>query len=140
LAALIPPPAVAQAKPAAKSLYDRIGGETAIRSVVDDFVAVAAADPKVNFTRGGAWKASDSAVTTLKEHLVSFLGQAFGGLQKYSGRSMKAAHHGMGITRAEFDALAADLQGVLEKHKVGKGEVAEIMKIAASTAPDIVEK
>jgi hemoglobin len=53
---------------------------------------------------------------------------------------MKEAHKGMAITQAEFDALAADLKAVLEANKVPGAEVNEIMKIAASTAPDIVEK
>jgi hemoglobin len=123
-----------------KSLYDRIGGQAALTKVVDDFVARAAANPKVNFTRNGTWNASDAAVKTLKMHLVNFLGSAFGGPQKYTGRSMKEAHKGMAITQAEFDALAADLKAVLEANKVPGAEVNEIMKIAASTAPDIVEK
>ncbi len=123
-----------------KSLYDRIGGQAALTKVVDDFVARAAANPKVNFTRNGTWNASDAAVKTLKLHLVNFLGGAFGGPQKYTGRSMKEAHKGMAITQAEFDALAADLKAVLEANKVPSAEVNEIMKIAASTAPDIVEK
>ncbi len=123
-----------------KSLYDRIGGQAALTKVVDDFVARAAANPKVNFTRNGTWNASDAAVKTLKMHLVNFLGSAFGGPQKYTGRSMKEAHKGMAITQAEFDALAADLKAVLEANKVPSAEVNEIMKIAASTAPDIVEK
>jgi hemoglobin len=123
-----------------KSLYDRIGGEAALTKVVDDFVAKAAANPKVNFTRNGTWVASDAAVKRLKTHLVNFLGSAFGGPQKYTGRSMKESHRGMAITQAEFDALAADLKAVLEANKVPKAEVDEIMKIAASTAPDIVEK
>jgi hemoglobin len=122
------------------SLYERIGGEAALTKVVDEFVAKAAADPKVNFTRNGKWTATDAAVKTLKMHLVNFLGNAFGGPQKYTGRSMKEAHKGMAITQAEFDALAADLQAVLEANKVPKAEIGEIMKIAASTAPDIVEK
>ena len=123
-----------------KSLYDRIGGQAALTKVVDDFVARAAANPKVNFTRNGTWNASDAAVKTLKMHLVNFLGSAFGGPQKYTGRSMKEAHKGMAITQAEFDALAADLKAVLDANKVPSAEVNEIMKIAASTAPDIVEK
>jgi hemoglobin len=129
---------VAQAQ-AKKSLYDRIGGEKALTAVVDDFVARAAANPKVNFLRNGAFAASSAFVSQLKGHLVAFLGQAFGGPQKYAGRSMKEAHKGMRITQAEFDALAGDLKATLEKHKVGKAEMDEIMKIAASTAGDIVE-
>ena len=136
---LLAVPAAAQAPPA-KSLYDRIGGAPALRAVVDDFVAAAAADPKVNFTRNGAWQASDAAVSALKEHLVDFMAQALGGPKNYTGRSMKEAHKGMGITQAEFDALAGHLKGTLAKHKVPAAEVSEIMAIAASTAPDMVEK
>jgi hemoglobin len=123
-----------------KSLYERIGGEAALTKVVDEFVARAAANPKVNFTRDGKFPLNDAAVKTLKMHLVNFLGSAFGGPQKYTGRSMKESHKGMAITQTEFDALAADLQAVLEANKVPKAEIGEIMKIAASTAPDIVEK
>ena len=124
---------------ATKSLYDRIGGEKALTVVVDDFVARAAANPKVNFLRNGTFNATPAFVSRLKSQLVTFLGQAFGGPQKYSGKSMKESHRGMRITQAEFSALAADLQATLEKHKVGKAEIDEIMKIAASTAVDIVE-
>ena len=132
--------AYAQTATMKKSLYDRIGGQAALTKVVDDFVARAAANPKVNFTRNGKWMASDANVKQLKVHLINFLGGAFGGPQKYTGRSMKEAHQGMGITQAEFDALAADLKAVLDANKVPATEVGEIMKIAASTAPAIVEK
>lgn len=128
------------AAPATQSLYDRVGGEEAIRAVVNDFVAAAAPDPKVDFTRGGTWQASDAAVTTLKDHLVAMLGSAFGGPQKYTGRSMKEAHKGMGITTAQFEALAGHLKATLEKHKVPEAEIGEIMAIAASTASDIIEQ
>lgn len=135
---LVTAPAAAQGP--AKPLYERIGGAPALRAVVDDFVAAAAADPKVNFTRNGKWQASDAAVLALKTHLVDFMAGALGGPQSYAGRSMKVAHAGMGITQAEFDAIAGHMKAALEKHKVAPPELAEIMKIAASTAPDIVEK
>lgn len=140
LAAFAAPLCSAQTPAASRSLYDRLGGEAAIRKVVDDFVATAAPDPKVNFSRSGAWKASDSAVAALKDHLVAFMAQAFGGPKKYAGRSMKEAHRGMAITQAEFDALAGHLKAAMAKNKVPAAEMAEAMAIAASTAPDIVEK
>lgn len=136
---LVSAPAHAQTA-AAKSLYDRIGGAPALKAVVDDFVATAAPDPKVDFTRGGTWIASQAAVLTLKGHLVDFMAQAMGGPKAYTGRSMKLAHTGMGITQAQFDALAGHLQAALVKNKVAPADVTAIMKIAASTAPDIVEK
>jgi hemoglobin len=131
-------PAGAPAK--TKSLYERLGGEAALKIVVDDFVAVAAPDPKVDFTRGGTWKATDASVAHLKKMLVDFMGQAFGGPQVYAGRTMKDAHRGMVITQAQFDALAGHLKATLVKHKVPAKEIDEVMAIAASTAPDIVEK
>jgi hemoglobin len=132
--------APAHAQTAAKSLYDRVGGAPALTAVVNDFVATAAPDPKVDFTRGGTWIASDAAVTKLKKHLVDFMAQAMGGPKAYTGRPMKVVHGGMGITQAQFDALAAHLQAALVKNKVAPADVTAIMKIAASTAPDIVEK
>jgi hemoglobin len=133
-------PAPSRAAAPARSLYERIGGEPALKLVVDDFVAAAAADPKVNFTRDGRWQVSDANVQHLKAMLVAFMGQALGGPQRYTGRGMRVVHQGMGITKAEFDALAGHLEATLRKHKVPAAELAEIMKIAASTAPDIIEK
>src|SRR2546427_2900055 len=46
-------PKGAAEKEPTRSLYDRLGGEKAIRAVVEDFVPRAAADEKVNFTRKG---------------------------------------------------------------------------------------
>lgn len=132
-------PALAQTA-ATKSLFDRVGGAPALTAVVGDFVAAAAPDPKVDFTRGGKWVASDAAVSTLKKHLVDFMAEAMGGPKAYAGRSMRSVHAGMGITQAQFDALAGHLQAALVKNKVAAADVTAIMKIAASTAPDIVEK
>jgi hypothetical protein len=53
-----------QATTMKKSLYDRIGGEAALTKVVDDFVAKAAANPKVNFTRNGTWALSAARRST----------------------------------------------------------------------------
>jgi hemoglobin len=129
--------------PKEKSLYDRLGGEDAIKAVVDDFVARAAGDDKVNFTRKGTdaeWKATPENVDHLKKGLVKLIGMVTGGPQKYDGKSMKDAHKGMKITDAEFDALAADLKGTLDKFKVPQKEQDELFKIVETTRGDIVEK
>jgi len=133
----------ATAGTAQKSLYERLGGEAAIKAVVDDFVGRAAGDPKVNFTRKGTpqeWKATPENVDHLKKGLVDFVGMATGGPQKYTGRSMKDVHKGMAITEEEFNALAADLKATLDKFKVPAKEQDELLKAVAGTAPDIVEK
>jgi hemoglobin len=126
-----------------KTLYDRLGGEPAITKVVDDFVGMVASDPKVNFTRKGTpmeWNASAENVAMLKKHLVQFIATAAGGPQKYEGRDMKSAHKGMGISDAEFTAIAADLVAALDKNGVPQKEKDELMTVVAATKNDIVEK
>jgi hemoglobin len=125
-----------------RTLYERLGGEPAIRAVVDDLVARLAADPKVNVTRKGTqkeWKPTPENVAKLKKDFVDFIGMATGGPQKYTGKSMKEVHTGMQITPAEFEAAAADLKATLNKLKVPAPEQAELMRIVGSTAPDIIE-
>lgn len=126
------------------TLYARLGGEKAIRAVVDDFVPRAASDPKVNFTRKGIpgeeWDASEKNVKHLKDELVMFISQVSGGPQKYKGKDMKAAHKGMKITNAEFDAIAADLQASLQKLNVPAKESGELMAIVGTTRKDMVEQ
>ncbi len=132
----------AAAVPAPPTLYDRLGGEAAITAVIDEFVALAAADEKVNFFRVGTdkeWKPSDADVAKLKTHLINLVGQLTGGPQKYTGRDMKSSHAGMKITTAEFNALAGDLIAALDKFKVPQAEKDELIKIVASTAGDIIE-
>jgi truncated hemoglobin YjbI len=131
------------AKVKERTLYERLGGENAIRAVVDDFVTRALNDPKVNFTRkgtGAEWKATPENLERVKKTAVELVGMVTGGPQKYTGKSMKEAHKGMEITQAEFDAFAADCKASLDKFNVPAKEQDELMKIVASTAPDIVEK
>ena len=128
---------------AAKSLYDRLGGENAITAVVDDFVNRGAANPKVNFTRKGVpgheWSATPQNVEKLKRQLVEFIAANTGGPQKYTGRDMVTVHKGMKITNAEFDALAGDLKASLDKFNVPQKEQQELLTIVGSTKPQIVE-
>lgn len=137
----------APAKPAAnaeatattgeKPLFERLGGTPAITAVVDDFVGRAATNPKVNFLRDGKYAKID--VAQLKVRLVQFISMATGGPSKYEGRDMKTAHAGMKIKSSEFDALAGDLSASLDKFKVPAKEKGELMTIAASTKPAMVE-
>src|SRR5262249_52240447 len=124
-----------------RTLYERLGGENAIRAVVKDFVERALADANVNFTRKGTaaeWKPTPENVDRVKKTGVELVGMVTGVQQKYTGKSMKDAHKGMEITQAEFDAFAADVKASLDKFNVPAKEQDELMKIVASTAPDIV--
>jgi hemoglobin len=122
-----------------KSLYDRLGGKDAITAVVDAFVAHVAADKRINgfFAR----TASDpERLKMFKMHLVNQICEASGGPCKYTGKDMKTAHMGMGISGADFGALVEDLVWALDKFKVGKVEKDQLLGALGPMKADIVEK
>jgi hemoglobin len=115
-----------------KSLYERLGGKDAITAVVDDFVANVAADNRINkfFAK--------TNIANLKRNLVDQICQATGGPCTYSGRDMRTAHKGLGISDAEFNALVEDLQKSFNKFKVPDKEQGELLSILGSLKPQIV--
>lgn len=124
-----------------QSLYDRLGGEPAIAAVIDDFVARAAADTVLNFTRQGTaneWEATPENIDTLKMRLVQFVGQATGGPQVYEGQDMGTAHQGMEITNTEFDILGGHLKASLDVLAVPAQEQGELLAIVETTRSAIV--
>lgn len=125
--------------PKTATLWDRLGGEKAVKAVVHDIVLVAAEDPKVNFLRGGKVKLDAKGIDHLELMLVQFVSANTGGPLKYEGRSMRDVHKGMMITDAEFDALVADMVAVLKKYKVAQSDIDELGKIVEGTRKDIVE-
>jgi hemoglobin len=122
-----------------KSLYDRLGGKDAITAVVDAFVAHVAADKRINgfFSK----TASDpERLKMFKMQLVNQICEASGGPCKYTGKDMKTAHMGMGISGADFSALVEDLVWALDKFKVGKTEKDQLLGALGPMKAEIVEK
>ncbi len=117
-----------------RSLYERLGGKEAITAVVDTFVAKVGGDKRIN----GYFANTD--LTKLKMHLVNQICEASGGPCKYTGRTMKQTHAGMGVTDAAFGALVEDLVAALDHHKVGKVEKDELLAVLGPMKGDIVEK
>ena len=117
-----------------RSLYDRLGAKEDITTVVDAFVAKVGADKRIN----GYFASTD--LTKLKMHMVNQICEATGGPCKYTGRTMKQTHTGMGVTDAAFAALVEDLVATLDEHKVGKAEKEELLGILGPMKGDIVEK
>ncbi len=117
-----------------KSLYDRLGGKTAITAVVDDFVGRVAADTRIN------GKFANANIPRLKSMLVDQICQASGGPCTYTGRDMKSTHAGMGVSSSDFDALVGDLVVTLNKFKVPEREKNELLGALGPMKGDIVEK
>src|SRR5262249_54159687 len=87
----LPAPAGTVAK---KSLWNRLGGEKAVRAVVKEFVKKTAANPKVNFDRKGAFKLDKDAIALIEQKLVELISAGTGGPLKYTGVEMKKVHEG----------------------------------------------
>lgn len=129
--------AVGSAATMQKSLYDRLGGKAAITAVVDEFVARVGADMRINkFFK--ATVADKMRLAKFKTNLVDQICQATGGPCKYMGKTMKAAHKGMGIADKDFNALVEDLVGALNKFKVPSAEQKELLGILGPLKKDIV--
>jgi hemoglobin len=116
------------------SLYSRLGGKPAIRLVVEDFVQNVAEDRRINGFFG------TTNIPRLKRLLVEQICQASGGPCQYSGRSMKAAHRGLGIRNADFNALVQDLGKSLNKYGVPAREQRELTAILLPLKRDIVSR
>ena len=139
LLSVLPMTAAAQTAPTQKSLYDRLGGKTAITAVVDEFVGGVAADNRINHFFA-ATASNPARLAAFKGKLVDQICQAAGGPCKYTGKDMKAAHQGMGISAADFNALVEDLVGALDKFKVGKAEKDQLLGVLGPMQSAIVEK
>jgi hemoglobin len=116
------------------SLYERLGGKSAIAAVVDDFVANIAADSRINMFFAHA------DPVRLKAQLVDQICAGTGGPCKYAGRDMKSVHQDMAITGARFNSVVEDLVRSLDKFKVPAQEKGELLAILGSMKSQIVNQ
>src|SRR6476620_1442075 len=104
------------------TLYDRLGGQDAIKAVVKDFVEEnVAKDTRINA------RFANSDIPHLEQMLTEQICAGTGGPCKYTGKDMKTAHTGMKITDAEFTALVEDLKKSLDKFKVPAQEQQDLI-------------
>jgi hemoglobin len=127
------PAAAADTTAPPRSLYDRLGGQSAITSVVDSFVAIVAKDARINK------KFARSDIGRVKRMLVDQVCAQTGGPCTYTGRTMKEAHLNMGVTEGEFNALVEDLVTTLNAFNVPKPEQDELLNALGAMKADIVE-
>ena len=114
------------------TLFERLGGEPAIKAVVEQFVANNNADEMI----AHRWTSSDFA--SFKQYLAELICQATGGPCFYTGVSMEVAHAGLNITEAEFNRVAVNLVRALDKFSVPEAEKAELLAIIGSLKGQVV--
>jgi hemoglobin len=125
-----------EAKPAPlPSLYKRLGGREGISTVVNDFTANMAADPRVN-ERFKDKKPAE--LEQFKSRLADQICEAAGGPCSYYGKEMKAAHQGMRISDAEWSATVENLVKALDKNNVDARSKEELLNALGPMKKDIV--
>jgi hemoglobin len=114
------------------SIYESIGGGSALAAVVDDFYARVLADPQLAGFFSGA------NMPKLKGRQVEFFAAALGGPDLYQGASMRKVHAGRGISQADFDQVAVHLTAALAAAGVPAGTIEQIAAAITPLADDIV--
>lgn len=114
------------------SIYDEIGGAASVAAAVDDFYARVLADPTLSPFF------ADVEMAKLKAHQRAFIAAAIGGSEIYQGRDMAAAHAGLAISDANFDAVVGHLVATLTGLGVPADTIAAIGAKLAPLRADIV--
>lgn len=120
------------------SLYAQLGGNAAISAVIDQFITNVAGDSRINAFFADA-ASNPARLTKLRNNLINQVGAATGGTEKYTGLDMKAAHKGMGVGEADFNALVEDLSKSLDKFKVLPKPKSQLLGALGAMKTDIVE-
>ena len=113
-------------------LYERIGAQDGIATVVDGFLGKVGADDRVN------GRFADTDMPKLRGLLIEQVCEATGGPCKYSGKNMLDAHKGMNITEAEFGIIAAHFAAAMSDAGVDVEDNGTIMGVLAGMHDDIV--
>ena len=68
----------------------------------------------------------------------AFLAYAFGAPMAYTGKSLRAAHTGMNLTEAHFNAVATHLVATLKELNVAQNLIDEVVVIVMTTKDDLL--
>jgi hemoglobin len=120
-----------------KPLYERLGGYDGISAVVNEFADSLFADKRISEFFIGM---SDDTRAQFKQKNKNLLCNVTGGPCKVISRPAKEAHHGLGITAADFEVVAGHLKDVMNKDKVGPKEQEEVLAIILGLRSQIVDR
>jgi hemoglobin len=120
------------------SLYERLGGIYVIATAVDDFIDRILVDGRLN-ANPRVDEAHHRVLPPGFKYLVTEqLGEASGGPQRYTGRSMEDSHRDLLITEDEWEAFIDDFNQTLDKFEVPQQERSDLLAIIESTRDAIV--
>lgn len=120
------------------TLFDKLGGPEAVSFAVDSFYKNVMNDERINHFF------ADVDLDVQSRHLKMYLIHVFGGLSKYNGKSVKAAHKHlvdkMGLNDNHFDALLENLQKSLDELGLSGQVISEVRSVFESTRNEVLCK
>jgi len=116
------------------TIYDDIGGASAVTAVVDAFYERVVADPDLTSYFDGR------DMGRLRAHQRALVTVALGGTsEQYNGRMMHPAHARIAITNEAFDKVLDHLLAVLTEVGVPAASSAKILAILQPLRTDVVQ-
>jgi len=114
------------------SLYQKLGGKAAIDAAVELFYKKVLADDRVKHFF------DDVSMEKQRRKQKEFLSFALGGPLPWTGKDMRKAHEGMGLTEAHFNAIAENLIATLKDLKINQDLIDQVIAVVATTKDDVL--
>lgn len=117
------------------SLYEAIGGETAVRATVLKMYEKVLDDPEL----APFFESID--VEALRRSQTAFVTFAFGGPNHYTGQNLRTAHKNavsQGMDDRHFDRVAAHLKASMEELSVPADLILQALAIVETTRNDVM--
>lgn len=120
-----------------QTLFQKLGGETAVDAAVDIFYRKVLSDDRIS----GFFDDADMDKQAAKQK--SFLTMAFGGPNNYTGMDMRNGHAHLvkrGLNDTHFDAVVENLAATLKELNVSAEHIAEVATLCETTRNDVLGK
>lgn len=113
------------------SLFERLGGEDGISSIVDDIAQAHLDNAEISHVFMPL-KENSERFESFKTHVKEFLSSGTGGGAVYTGKDLPTAHKGLKTSEKEFMAAVDDILGVLSKHNIDEETKKDMLYILYS--------
>jgi hemoglobin len=121
----------------AMTLYEKLGGQGAIRATVTKMYEKILGDDRVSYFF------ADTDMDMLRRMNSEFVGMAFGAPHSYTGQSLQTAHAGLvakGLNDTHFDIVAEHLAAAMRELEVAPELIDEGLAIVESVRGDVLGK
>lgn len=121
-----------------KTLYEQIGGETAVKTVVVKlYERILSDEDLIPFFE-------NISVARLRASQNAFISMALGGPVVYSGQTLRMAHEKLvnekGLADKHFDRVIMHVSGILSDINVDPSLIQDVLKIIEGTRSDVLCK